>query len=88
MAMTIKLNKIWIKQANGTYTSFDAVSDKTTNDRINDINTAASEALNQIDSVKKLIPNDYTEMSSFFNTMKNEYVSITNSEIDSIVESI
>ena len=87
MPVTIKTNKIWIKNANGTYTSFDAMSDGTTDERIADINDAADNAIDRIDEAKATIPTSYSQMSQDVATLKDSCVSITNATIEGIVNS-
>lgn len=87
MPVTIRTNKIWIKNANGTYTSFDAMSDSTTDDRIADINEAADDAIGRIAEAAGDIPGDYRRMSQDVAALKDSCVSITESAIDEIVNS-
>lgn len=85
MPVTIRTSKIWIKNQNGTYTSFDAVSDKATSDRIDDINAAAQEVMDRIAEI--YVPDDYSEMAQDVADLKENDVAISYSVIDGIAES-
>lgn len=83
MPITIKTNSHAYRDENGEYHSYDMVSDKTTADRVAEINQAANVQKTAIQQkgVETLatIPEDYTTLSNSVDELKSDLSAITKS---------
>ena len=86
MPVTLTRGKIKVKKSDGTYASYDAITDNSTAAMLEQLQATWTEAWNQVLELQSQLPEDYTRSVSKMNDLDENAVPITSGTIDRILE--